>query len=249
MSIDVIIPCGPNDEDIIQRTISSALKYVVDVRRIYVIAHKVMDLSNAIVIPETSFPFTKLQVAEKTSERRAGWYLQQLLKFYAPLLLTGCSKSVLWLDADTVFNNRVRFMEQGKYLMNMTRETHIPYYDHMLRLHPSFHVWKKLMSGITNCMIVNADILAELMAKVEGQHEGREFWEIFLEAVTEKMNSGASEYEIYFHYIMNTHPEKVRLRPLRWHNFGQRTEKEIRGDWDYVSFHSYNQRKVPLFSR
>ena len=83
VSFDVVIPFGPKDNDIIQRSINSVLTHVVGVRYVFVVAHEnnTMDLSNCIVLKEESFPFKRADVVEKTSEERAGWYIQQLIKF------------------------------------------------------------------------------------------------------------------------------------------------------------------------
>ena len=174
---DVVIPLGPKDEDIIQRCVTSVRKHVVGVRYIFVIAHKKMDISGAAVLEESLFPFSRAVCAEKTSEARAGWYLQQLLKFYAPLLISDIMENVLIVDADTVFQKRTRFTENGKTLVDKTMiELHQPYFDHMARLHPSFTVWKRMNSGITNVMVFNRTILFEMMKKAEDLHK-KHFWE------------------------------------------------------------------------
>jgi hypothetical protein len=200
-----------------------------------VVAHKKLDISGAIVVEQTLFPFQIDTVAAKTSELRAGWFLQQLIKFYAPLLISDMLENVLVIDADTVFYRRVKFIDNGKFLMDKTTEPQSAYYEHMARLHPTFMAWKKRTSGITNYMMFNKKILIEIMTKVEAHHK-KEFWEAFLDTITEKTGSGASEYEIYFHYIMNNYPELVKHRPLRWDNYGQRAVQN-RGDWECVSYH------------
>lgn len=246
--LDVIIPLGPNDETFVQRCINSIHMHVVGLRYIYVVSKNIVDLSGVIVLNESSFPFSYETVLAKTSEARAGWYLQQLIKFYAPLLISNILENVLIVDADTVFHKRTKFIENGKYLYDKVMEpTHQPYYDHMARLHPSFVPWKKNTSGITNVMLFNRKILIELMQKVEQKHN-KDFWEVFLDCVTVKNNSGASEYEIYFNYVMNTKQELVRLRPLQWNNHGQRADTKPAGDWHYVNYHSHQQRKPRNFS-
>ena len=246
MSVDVIIPLGPRDEDIIGRCIASVRKWVHGVRHVFVVAYKPMEIQGAYVIDESQFPFTKQQIAEKTSEKYAGWYLQQLLKFYAPLMISNALDNCVIVDADVVFYRRVKFIENGKFLLDKNHEIHQPYFEHMKRLHPSFEAWKKNFSGIVNCMIFNKQILVEMFDKVEG-YQKKPFWEAFLDCVTEKHSSGASEYEIYFHYLMNNHFSKVVLRPLQYSNFGQRWETPS-GDWHYVTYH-WHAQKAPRASR
>ncbi len=245
--MDAIVCLGPRDEDMISYCISSLYKYVEDIRNVYVISYKEMDISGAIVLPETAFPFTKEDCAAATKEDRAGWYLQQLLKFYAPLFIKGCSDICLWVDADTVFHKRTKFRQNSKTLMNKTFEVHAPYFEHMLRLHPSFVAWKKQTSGIVNCMPVLKGVLQELMTLVEDYHGGKPFWQVFLDNVSKGygVGVGASEYEIYYHYFMRVHKDKSIERPLQFSNFGQRMELAIGrgGDWHYVSYHWHAQKK------
>ncbi len=244
MSVDVIIPLGPKDEDIVGRCIASVRQWVNGVRHIFVIAHKPMEIQGVFVIDESLFPFTREEVAKRTSEKRAGWYLQQLVKLYAPLMISGSLENCVIVDADVVFYRRVKFMEGEKFLLDKNHEVHQPYFDHMKRLHPSFDMWKKNFSGIVNCMVLNKIILGELMDKVEAYHK-KPFWESFLDCITEKGSSGASEYEIYFHYIMRNYEKRVVLRPLQYSNFGQRWETP-NTDYHYVTYHWHIQKPSRL---
>lgn len=245
---DVVIPFGPKDDDIIQRAINSALIHVVGIRYVFVIAYEgARDLSNCVQLSETAFPFKRADVAARTSEERAGWYIQQLVKLYAPLLISNITENVLVLDADTVFYKRTRFIENGKFLFDrVAGVSHEPYFEHMRRLHPTFTQWKRRISGITNLMIFNKKIIIELMEKVE-EHHKRNFWEIFLDSITDKKGCGASEYEIYFNYIMNFKADISRVRPLQWNNDGQRSAVP-KGDWNYVSYPWNIQKKKSVFS-
>jgi hypothetical protein len=245
---DVVIPFGPKDEDMIDRCVSSIYMNVVGFRYIYVIAKSSRDISGALVLDERDFPFNYEAVLEKTSEVKAGWYLQQLIKLYSPLLISDILDNVLIVDADTVFYKRTKFIENGKYLYDKVVEpTHQPYFDHMARLHPSFVPWKRNTSGITNLMLFNKKILIEIMEKVETKHK-KNFWEAFLDCVTEKTTAGASEYELYFNYMMNTKQELVRVRPLQWSNHGQRLDKKSPGAWHYVNYHHQHQKKPRTFA-
>jgi hypothetical protein len=246
MSIDVIIPLGPKDEDIIGRCIASVRQWVHDVRHIFVIAHRPMEIQGVYVVDEKLFPFSKEEVEKRTSKNYAGWYLQQLLKFYAPLMISNALENCLVVDADVVFYRRVKFMENGKYLLDKNHEIHKPYFEHMLRLHPTFTAWKKNFSGIVNCMIMNKNIIIEMMEKVELYHQ-KPFWEVFLDCVTEKNTTGAADYEIYFHYLMNNHFSKVTLRPLQYMNGGQRWEQPNR-DYHYITYHWHTQKPPRLTS-
>ena len=242
MPFDVVIPCGPKDRDFVQTCITSTRQYIPDARNIYVVSDHPLDLSGATYVDESIFPFTTADISGILHTTRTGWYLQQLIKLYAPFVIPGILDTVLWLDADTVFTNRVRFVEPGRFLFNAQGESQKGYLDHMKRLHPSFEPWKRGICGVTNLMIVHTPILAEIFKKVD-DYQKQDFWIAFLGCVTEVGGAGASEYDIYFNYIMRNHPNKARVRNLRWNNFGQRAIP-YDGDWDYVSCHWHVQRQL-----
>lgn len=241
MSFDVCIPVGPNDEDILGKCVESIRKFVIGVRTIYIVSSRPIDISGAFVFHESLFPFTKDDVKAKVLEKRTGWYLQQLIKLYALFILPECLPNCLIVDADTIFFKRVRFLDKGKFLFDKNHEVHPPYFAHMKRLHPSFESAFRKTSGIVNMMILNKDILAELFQKVEEYHK-QEFWKVFLDQVGPNEFSGASEYEIYFHYIHKFHQNQVIFRPLRYDNFGQRSKIEG-GDFHYINFHYHVQKR------
>lgn len=242
MSLDIVIPLGPNDEDIIGKCVASLRTYIVGLRNLYIVSSRPIDVSGATqVFDESIFPFTKDNVATHVRDTRVGWYLQQLIKLYAPLVIPGCLPDCLIVDADVIVYQRLKFKDGSKYLFDKNHETHPPYFAHMKRLHPSFVPVYKNTSGIVNLMIFNQTILRELFARVESHHN-RPFWAVFLDQVAPGEFSGASEYEIYFHYITRVHPNKVILRPLRYDNFGLRTNPQG-GDWHYVTYHHHYQKK------
>ena len=126
MSYDVVIPLGPNDEDIVPLCIQSVRRYVWDVRRIYVVSHRQIDLSGAIVVNESIFPFTKADIQPYIKKGGVGWYLQQLLKLYSPSVIEGIHENVVLVDADTVFSKRVSFISGKNFLFNTSFHTHKP---------------------------------------------------------------------------------------------------------------------------
>lgn len=241
MPFDVLIPLGPNDEEIIERCVESVRTNILGVRNIYIVSSRPIQVKGATqVFDESIFPFTKEEIGKIVLEKRAGWYLQQLIKLYGPLLIPGCLPDCLIVDADVIFFQRVKFIDGTKYLFDKNNETHPPYFAHMKRLHPSFLSAYPRTSGIVNVMIYNQAILKELFHLVEQYHK-KEFWKVFLEQVAPNEFSGASEYEIYFHYICRVHKQRVLLRPLRYSNFGLRSKIEP-GDWHYVTYHHHFQK-------
>jgi nucleoside-diphosphate-sugar epimerase len=86
--------------------------------------------------------------------------------------------------------------------------------------------------------------LNEIFNIVEAAHL-KPFWEAFILCVNEHRNhnptmseSGASEYELYFNYMLKYHPEKIKIRELKWKNTKDISSIENE-DYDYVSYHYY----------
>jgi aspartate/tyrosine/aromatic aminotransferase len=52
------------------------------------------------------------------------------------------------------------------------------------------------------------------------------------------MHSGASEYELYFHYMVANHNDKIEIRKLRWQNV---KNLDTNCGLDYISYHYYDR--------
>ena len=78
---------------------------------------------------------------------------------------------------------------------------------------------------------------------VKQRYPNSEFYDAFLKAISaeEAHNCGASEYELYFNFMLIYFPEKILLRPLKWKNS---TEYENQSDHDYVSVHWHMRETV-----
>jgi dTDP-4-amino-4,6-dideoxygalactose transaminase len=84
-------------------------------------------------------------------------------------------------------------------------------------------------------MIFETEKLDKLFKMVEQRYENKKFYEIFLEKVEKKFHtngSGASEYEIYFNYLLTYHRNEITIRKLNWKN-----AKALDHKVDYVSIH------------
>ena len=90
-------------------------------------------------------------------------------------------------------------------------------------------------SGICHHMIFEKKYIDELISKIEKNHNEL-FYNVFLKTVTAKNKPGASEYEIYFNYMLKYNPDKILIRKLSWKN----TNKlETNSNYDYISYHHY----------
>lgn len=247
---DIVIPLGPSDSHQINDQLSFTIQNIIGYRNIYLICYdtsiKIID-KNIIIVDEKSFPFTIKDVEKYHSKHeRNGWYLQQLLKLYAGLIIPGILERYLIIDADTYFLKPTVFVEDNKCLYNTSGEYHIPYFQHMLELYPSME--KQIQeSGICHHMIFEKEYVKRLFAMVEDYHNNhnsdnnKKFWQIFLEKVNpiDFIYSGASEYELYLNYMLKYHKEKITIRKLEWTNVSNPPNNYIASKYQYVSWHHY----------
>ena len=238
MSFDIVIPVGPNDFDIVVDSVEYAKKNVIGYRNIYIVSSKNYEISGCIHVPESQFPFSIDSITEKIEYRqRAGWYLQQLIKITAGQYIPDLLENYLVLDADVFVVKPTTFMEDGLPLFAYGSEYHYPYFYHMVRLHPSL-LRQTNMSGICHHMMYTKTYLNKLFALVE-DYTKKSFADAFMDAVTERgpSASGASEYEIYFNYMILNHPDKMKIRQIPWSNLDSLSQ--YNGIDNFVAVHYY----------
>jgi len=237
MLFDIVIPVGPNDLDIIKKQIPYTKKNIIGYRNIFLISCDTsLQIDDCITIFEDIFPFTIDTVAKYHGKiNRNGWYLQQLFKLYAGLIIPNIADKYLVIDSDTFFLKPVSFIENGKCTYNFGTEYHKPYFEHMQNLHNNFTKQIHNMSGICHHMMFETKYINEIINIVERQHNDF-FYNIFLKLVKDVQGSGASEYELYFNYILRNHSESILIRKLNWKNVNNLNNID---DYEYVSYHWY----------
>jgi hypothetical protein len=254
MLFDIVIPLGPNERMNIYKQIEYTKKNVVGYRNIYIVTNNTekLEFNDCIIVDENSFPFKLNDIASyfykhNGKTNRNGWYFQQLLKLYASFVIEGILDTYLVIDADVFFLKPLEFYKDSKYLFTISNENHKPYFDHMTKLHPSF-IKQTMYSGIAHHMIFNKVIIKEMFDKVECHHNNRPFWLIFIEAVDEHkkhnrdvIESGASEYELYFNYMLIYHKDIIEIRNLNWANkpYNYNINNNNNNDLYYVSICSW----------
>lgn len=243
MEWDVVTCIGPDDIQLAPALFRSILEHLSP-RRIYAITPKSLferqeqHQDKVIWVDESTFPF-HLQTIHSWFQKpkRSGWYLQQLLKLYAPIQLAELLEHYIIVDADVRFHQPLRFFdEDGTIRFNVGTEHHVPYFEHMKRLiglsksHPS--------SGICHLMPMKRSIVQHLIQVVEGRHGDRPFWRVFLGCVdpADYDLSGASEYELLFTFTLLFHPQECRICPIRWQNTGYETPNK---EFAYEAWHCY----------
>ena len=234
---DIVIPVGPNDINVIKDQIVYTKKNIIGYRNIYIITVDTsLKIDDIITISEDIFPFTIKTVEIYHSKlERNGWYLQQLLKLYAGLVIPDILDKYLVIDSDTYFLKPTEFIKDNKCLYNYGTENHYPYFEHMNRMHGNF-VKMSNMSGICHHMIFETKYIKELFSIVENNN--MKFYDIFLSSVTDYNKSGASEYEIYFNYMLKYNKNMIEIRPLKWANVNNINDN-LDKDYDYISYHWY----------
>lgn len=248
---DIVIPVGPCDLNQIQEQLKYTRRNIIGYRTIFLIC---CDTSlqfddDIAVVPETIFPFSIQDVALlHTPHQRNGWYLQQLLKLYAGLVIPGILERYLVIDSDTYFLRPTSFVDDktGKCLYNFGSEHHGPYFKHMGKLHRSLERQQEHKSGICHHMMFETKYIREMFDMIETEHNGKPFWRIFLQTVkpgnygTNPIDaSGASEYEIYFNYLLKYHANEIVVRALPWRNTNENPLHMQDNGLSYVSWHYY----------
>jgi hypothetical protein len=233
---DIVIPVGPNDIKVISKMIEHTEKYIIGYRNIYLVSFdSTIQFNNCITIDENIFPFNKKILSDYLGNNdRLGWYLQQLIKFYSGFVIKDILNNYLVIDSDTYFYKYTTFFDNGLPLYNIGTENHLPYFEHMNKLHPSLN--KQIeYSGISHHMMFQTNIIIELFKLVENYHNDI-FYIVFLKCINEKdiVRSGASEYEIYFNYLYIYHKNAFTIRKLKYKDTNVFINDD---DFDYISCH------------
>lgn len=253
--IDVVIVTHPKDSRTLDYCIEGIKKNGKNVRRVIVVSlSKITD--KAEWFDEKGFPFSLDEVfleigrgdrvaAEnyfKHLNRPPGWYLQQLLKLYAPYVIPNISPNVLVVDSDTIFLNPVSFMNEanGGLFCVSYRQPKERYLLHAKRLVPGYvRVYPEFYS-VCHHMLFQRPILDDLFAKVEQRHQ-MPFWKAFCRCVDISIpKKAASEYEIYYNFALRRTPQ-VEIRELKWTESGElsRMDEFKKSGYHYASFHTY----------
>lgn len=253
IEFDVVIPFHKKDIAVLEYCIEAAKKKIIGSRRIIVIS-KEKYTNNAEWLDEKIFPFSLALVSSYVGAS-AGWYFQQLLKLYAPLVIQGISENILVLDSDTVFFRKVRmFDKNGLPFFNISNDktknqtSDNKFAKHAETLLPSISSSNlpfelRNVSGISHHMIFNKYFILELFKKIE-DHDGNNdpFYKIFLKHASK--DGAASEYHLYFCFVLINHAQEIKLRKLRYKNTADFNIRKYKFyfRYHYCSFHSDLQR-------
>ena len=255
--IDVIIPSTAKDRPILDLCIAGIKNNCPQIRRVIVVSSEKLT-DQAEWFDEKLYPFSKEDLAlnlchgdaKKASaflkeKRFVGWYLQQLLKLYAPFVIPGISSNVLVLDSDTVFLNPVDFLNKNQAAkFNPGTEYVRSYFGHAKKLLPGFEKIHSKYSGISHHMLLQRPVLEDLFKRVKEIHH-KEFWQAFCLCVDKQYlkSQGASEFEIYFNFFLSKSSQST-IRKLRWKNVSSihHLERYKKLNYHYVSCHDWMRK-------
>lgn len=232
--IDLVYPCHAKDTVTLKLAIKYARKNIKNLNNIYYVS-KTKLTDDAIWVCEDMFPFTFQDMINKIGNHwRTGWYYAGWIHLYSAIVIENTLENVLICDADTIFCNKVEFVDNnGKLLFNISPGDGSPlYFEHM----------KKLVTGLTpqldnpwSCishhMIVNKKILKHMMDTVEKKHN-KPFWEAWIDVTNEhystfsKENTSgykgydrhkngpgrATSYELYCQYALKYFKNDIKIR-------------------------------------
>ena len=237
---DIVIPVGPYDINIIKKQLEYTKKNIIGYRNIYLISYdKSLEVENCITITEDIFPFTIDTVANiHGKNKRNGWYFQQLLKLYSGLVIPHILDRYLVVDSDTFFLKPTQFIRDNKCLYNFGTEYHIEYFEHMKKLDENLIKQDINKSGICHHMMFETKYIKLLFNMIENKHNDL-FYNIFLKNVYNVNLSGASEYEIYFNFMLKYYNNEIIIRALNWINTSSLDNHNDNNNYDYISCHHY----------
>jgi Family of unknown function (DUF6492) len=241
---DAVVPFHPKDGNVLPYCVISLRRYTTGLRNIYIISKDDPEEDDTIWIPESSFPFTiaDVQAIIQSTNGRAGWYIQQLLKLYAFRVIPGILPHALLFDADCVICRPVSFFRGGKILLDWSeKQGHEAYFTHARAIMGDlFQQPDPEKSGITDHMMVHQPVMEGLLQKIESRGND-EAWRLFLKAVNpaQRDYSGMSEYEIYYNYALTWFWEDYETRQLT-RGMGTSFRALTEGvDADIIAFHKW----------
>jgi hypothetical protein len=244
---DIVFVCHEKDRDTLVQSIKYAKKNILGYRKIFLVAKNNFLPENDEIefVDEKFFSFDKNKIRKYVPIERVSWYFQQFLKLYFfKVMGRKTLDNILILDADTLFIKKTKFFDNGTPLYNIEIGYHQPYYNLMKKL---FRLGRQSsFSGVTHHMIFQRRYVNELI-NFKFKNKTGEFWKEILKNIDKKTESGFSEYVLYFNYMLKNHPDKVKIRKLRFINFPHCGAGWIKFfgflGYSYLSAHEYLKYK------
>jgi len=244
MKFDLLFLCHEKDKEILKKSIEYAKKNVVEYRKIFVVSKEnyFPNRKDITFIDEKKYPFSKKDIEKYAPKNRVGWYYQQFLKLYFfEVAEKEVLDNLLIIDADTMFIRKTKFFEKEIPLYNVDECYHEPYYKILEKLF-GFGQQNKKYSGTTHHMLFQKKYINEIFNLAK-----EEFWIYIMKNIDPKLRSGLSEQELYFNYMLKYHPEKIKIRKLKFIDFPSTSKNWIKIfkilGYSYIASHDYLQEE------
>lgn len=216
--IQGVILTTAKDTRAFEKSIASSLKHLVDVETFYIVTPSAVQLQEKVgkdlgprvkFIDESIFPFDWRNVSDVMIETvrekgvypltgksqfegtvwgRIGWFLQQLLKFYAGKVLN--IGDYVLLDSDIVWFKDTHFINESiihngqnitRYYYASSSQYHAPYMATLKRISGQDLIKADThRSGIAHHMVLAKHVLDDLMNTSEHRYGGLPFWKVLL---------------------------------------------------------------------
>lgn len=144
---------------------------------------------------------------------RAGWVIQQLIKFHA--CLNSDRDACLVVDADTILlRPRTWLDSHGRQLLSLSHELHDPYVNHVRAIWPG--TITTAVSFVTHHQLMQRELVLEMFGL---QGKGLEAW---IEGADWTQPSAVSEYHSYGTWLLSHHKERGILSNWGNQNYPRR---------------------------
>jgi len=244
-TIDIAIPCHAKDFDNLPLIIQGARASVSNpIGKIILITPECLSMElqtrfpDCIVSTDEGVLGADLieAINELVPKERAGWIIQQVIKFR--IVIASQQVATLILDADTVLlRPRIWLDSDGTQILGIANEFHLPYKEHIRRV---FGVNTQYLSFVTHHQLMQKDSVREIF----GQNgDGLIDW---LELADFDESSSISEYETYGEWMVTHKPKQIAF--AKWNNVSAKLNSsntsyleivEAYSKYSSVSNHSY----------
>jgi hypothetical protein len=145
--------------------------------------------------------------------RRAGWFIQQLLK--VECVKRSNSKGVLVLDADTLLIEKRAWLDKhGRQILMPTWEYHQPYYEFLSKV---FGISEKFVdSFVSHHMLMQPTLLQKILQKSELGNLASLWQKILAESDLRGSSPVCIEYELYSQGVILEAKDSVTF--VKWGN-------------------------------
>lgn len=231
LPIEIVIPAIERDQEVLELLIDSIRLHIKHpIKKIHVVSPESDSLRSMCkdkdceFVLENSFLDIKLEDIDYKVNglNRAGWLFQQLIKLGADKFVD--TENYLVLDADTVFVRDQVFESEGRLLLELSDESHTPYYHTYSKL--TGEAAESPFSFVCHHMLINKTILKSLKEKIEKTTNMPWYRAICTLADREHpAASGFSEYETYGNYAYSNYADKIKLE--YWYNLSLKRSEII----------------------